>query len=184
MIAFIDFEASSLAKRSYPIEVAWVFEDGREEAHLIHPEPDWIDWDAQAQAIHGIARETLLREGEPAARVAVRMVLALDGHELVASAPSWDGKWLGALLRAGNQPRHRIRLGSSSALRRRSAAELLARNLPPQEATQRAEVLVAALDAQQARAVPAHRALADAREERARWLAACEAARGLAGNAA
>ncbi|RTL19639.1 MAG: transcriptional regulator, partial [Sphingomonadaceae bacterium] len=26
MFVFLDFEASSLAKKSYPIEVAWVFE--------------------------------------------------------------------------------------------------------------------------------------------------------------
>lgn len=34
MLVFLDFEASSLGKRSYPIEVAWVVEDGRSEAHL------------------------------------------------------------------------------------------------------------------------------------------------------
>jgi hypothetical protein len=39
MIVFLDFEASSLARHSYPIEVAWVFEDGASEAHLIRPAP-------------------------------------------------------------------------------------------------------------------------------------------------
>ena len=39
MLVFLDFEASSLGKRSYPIEVGWVFEDGRSEAHLIRPAP-------------------------------------------------------------------------------------------------------------------------------------------------
>ena len=39
MLVFLDFEASSLAKRGYPIEVAWVFEDGRAESHLIRPAP-------------------------------------------------------------------------------------------------------------------------------------------------
>ena len=39
MLAFVDFEASSLAKDSYPVEVAWVFEDGACEGHLIRPAP-------------------------------------------------------------------------------------------------------------------------------------------------
>lgn len=35
MSVSLDFEASSLAKLSQPIEVAWVFEDGICESHLI-----------------------------------------------------------------------------------------------------------------------------------------------------
>lgn len=88
MIVFLDFEASSLARNSYPIEVGWVFEDGREESHLIRPAPGWTDWDAAAEAIHGIARDTLEREGAPHDVVARRMVEVLDGHQLHASAPS------------------------------------------------------------------------------------------------
>jgi hypothetical protein len=37
MRVFLDFEASSLGKNGYPIEVGWVFEDGACEAHLIRP---------------------------------------------------------------------------------------------------------------------------------------------------
>ena len=51
MIVFLDFEASSLSDDSYPIEVGWVFEDGRTEAHLIRPAPAWTDWDPAAEAI-------------------------------------------------------------------------------------------------------------------------------------
>ena len=46
MRVFLDFEASSLSKDSYPIEVGWAGEDGSTEAHLIRPAPDWTDWDA------------------------------------------------------------------------------------------------------------------------------------------
>jgi hypothetical protein len=35
MIVFLDFEASSLAKRGFPIEIAWIFESGEGEAHLL-----------------------------------------------------------------------------------------------------------------------------------------------------
>jgi hypothetical protein len=37
MRTFLDFEASSLSDESYPVEVAWVFEDGHAESHLIRP---------------------------------------------------------------------------------------------------------------------------------------------------
>jgi hypothetical protein len=100
VLVFLDFEASSLAKRGYPIEVAWVFEDGTSKSHLIHPAPGWDDWDEEAEAIHGIARETLMRDGTPHGVVARRMVGQLTDHDLLASAPSWDGKWLSALLRS------------------------------------------------------------------------------------
>src|SRR3954465_931964 len=91
MRVFLDFEASSLADRSYPIEVGWVFEDGRAEAHLIRPAPQWTDWDLEAETLHGIARARLEADGEPHRLVAQRMVEALTGHALYASAPSWDG---------------------------------------------------------------------------------------------
>lgn len=43
MKVFLDFEASSLSDQSYPVEVAWVFQDGRTESHLINPAPEWVD---------------------------------------------------------------------------------------------------------------------------------------------
>lgn len=97
MNVFLDFEASSLSDRSYPIEVAWVFEDGQCESYLIAPAPAWSEWDPDAERIHGIARETLVQEGTAHEFVAARMVEALSGHALFASAPSWDGKWMSAV---------------------------------------------------------------------------------------
>ena len=105
MHVFLDFEASSLGKTSYPIEVAWVFEDGRGEAHLIRPAEGWTDWDARAEAIHHIPQAALQRDGSPVEVVAARMIAVLTGHDLYASAPSWDGKWLSTLLRAARLPR-------------------------------------------------------------------------------
>jgi hypothetical protein len=37
---FLDFEASSLRKNGFPIEIGWVFENGAAESHLIRPAPD------------------------------------------------------------------------------------------------------------------------------------------------
>jgi hypothetical protein len=53
MIVFLDFEASSLNKKSFPIEVAWVFQDGRSRSYLIRPAPEWIDWSDEAEEVHG-----------------------------------------------------------------------------------------------------------------------------------
>ena len=66
MIVFLDFEASSLARRGFPIEIAWVFETGEAESHLIRPAADWTEWSAEAESIHGIPRASLERDGRPA----------------------------------------------------------------------------------------------------------------------
>lgn len=179
MLVFLDFEASSLGKRSYPIEVAWVFEDGRFEAHLIRPAPGWEDWDPAAEAIHHIPRVTLLERGEPHDAVAGRMIDQLTGHELLASAPSWDGKWLSTLLRAAGLPRHSLRLGSSHDAQRDAARAALAGRLPPAALDAAVEDLLVHAEMGD-RAQPAHRALADATEERDRWLAVRAAARAYA----
>ena len=168
MLVFLDFEASSLAKKSYPIEVAWVFEDGRDESHLIRPPAQWDDWDAAAEAIHLIPRATLESDGTPHDVVARRMVEVLSGHQLFASAPSWDGKWLSALLRAAKLPRHALRLRDTEEAQRETATAILR---PAVSAAELGRVVsdVVTLAEVRDRDVPAHRALADAREEWERW---------------
>ena len=169
MHVFIDFEASSLAKTGYPIEVGWVFEDGASENHLIRPAPQWSDWDAEAEAIHKISRETLAAEGSPHDEVARRLVAALTGHQVYASAPSWDGKWLSALLRAAGLPRHAIRLRDTEVAQHESAVAILTGLLPPAERILRVRAIMARVRAEgQARPVR-HRAVADAEEELRRW---------------
>lgn len=168
MIVFLDFEASGLGKRGFPIEVGWVREDGAAEEHLIRPAPDWDEWDLEAERVHGIPRERLEREGEPHDAVARRMVEALTGHDLYASAPSWDGQWLSRLLRAAGLPRHALRLRDTEEAREAAALAALAE--AGADPARRGEVLRAVLDevAEEAReAAPAHRALADARREMA-----------------
>ena len=175
MLVFLDFEASSLAKLSYPIEVAWVFEDGREESHLIRPAAQWTDWDAAAEAIHHISRAQLEAEGTAYDVVAQRMVAALTGHDLFASAPSWDGKWLSALLRAAKLPRHALRLRDTEEAQRATATAIL-RDVVPAALLGRAVAEVVTLAEVRDREVPAHRALADARDEWERWCVVKRAA--------
>ncbi|MFT8246485.1 hypothetical protein [Roseomonas sp. BN140053] len=44
MLYFLDLEASSLHYGGFPIEVAWVAEDGVGEVHPISPAPGWGEW--------------------------------------------------------------------------------------------------------------------------------------------
>jgi len=169
MLVFLDFEASSLARHSYPIEVAWVFEDGASEAHLIRPAPGWDDWDTAAEAIHHIPRATLLAEGVAHDVVARRMVEQLAGHDLTASAPSWDGKWLSTLLRAAGLPRHNLRLRDSDAAQREAARATLRDIVPADRLDATVESIFIHAIAARAGLVTAHRALADAQQERERW---------------
>lgn len=180
MLVFLDFEASSLGKKGYPIEVAWVFEDGRSEAWLIRPAPSWTDWCQAAEAIHHIDRETLLREGTPHDAVARRMVQELAGHDLVASAPSWDGKWMSALLRAAGLPRHSLRLGDSDDALHACAAAILAPVIPADKLEKVIADLLIRAAIRAPGHQPAHRALADAQEEFEGWRAVRDAANALA----
>ena len=170
MRVFLDFEASSLHEDGYPIEVGWVFEDGRSEAHLIKPAPNWTDWDAGAQALHKISRARLEAEGAAHDAVARRLLEALGPHVVYASAPSWDGKWLSVLLRKAGLPRHAMRLKDSDEAHLEAAREILAPSIAPSR-----------LDAAMANAIqrardeagdePTHRAVEDAERERRIWLA-------------
>ena len=66
-------------------------------------------------------RQELENNGTPHDMVARIMVDALSGHDLLASAPSWDGKWLSTILRAAGFHRHSLRLRrSDDAYRGRS----------------------------------------------------------------
>jgi len=180
MLVFLDFEASSLSNHSYPIEVGWVFEDGRSDEYLIKPATNWTDWDPRAQAIHNIPRERLVREGVSHIEVAQRMVADLAGHDLLASAPSWDGKWLSALLRAANFPRGSLRLRDSDDAHRECATAILAPLVPTELLVPTVDNLLVLTEIRAPGQAPAHRALADAVEEQQRWLAVRAAALKLA----
>jgi hypothetical protein len=169
MRVFLDFEASSLRKNGFPIEVGWVFENGVSENHLIRPAPDWSEWDPKAEAIHGIPRATLLAEGRPHDVVANRMVDLLSPHDLYASAPSWDGKWLSLLLRSSGFPRHTLRLKDTEEAQFESVAEILRSAVPPDQLDARVRAIMAIVRAEGEKRPVRHRAVADAEEELLRW---------------
>ena len=166
MIVFLDFEASSLSKTSYPIEIGWVFEDGQTASFMIKPAPDWTDWSDEAEQIHKISRAMLAAEGVEVNVVATAMIEALQGHTLYASAPSWDGKWLSVLLRSAGYPRHALRLVDSERAFQEAAREILGLNAPEDQI----EELVTQCMQNKELSQPVHRALADAKAEHACWL--------------
>ena len=170
MRVFLDFEASSLNDDGYPIEVGWVFEDGRSESYLITPAPNWVDWDPGAEALHGISRATLKAEGVSHDLVAHRLLDSLSDHVVYASAPSWDGKWLSVLFRAAGIPRHAMRLRDTDEAYVEAAIEVLSANLPLAEVSTIAKEIVGhTLEGAEQRPV-SHRALADAEQARQIWL--------------
>lgn len=97
---FLDFEASSLTTRSYPIQVAWSLEDGSIESHIINPAHvrGWDDWDDCAEDVHGFTREFLIKNGEHPSFVRDRLLQALGGNRVYTDAVGADGFWLNRLL--------------------------------------------------------------------------------------
>lgn len=165
MPVFLDFEASSLSKHGYPVEVAWVFEDGRSRSFLIRRIPGWTDWSSEAEALHGISRDQLDLEGVDVSVIVDEMVTTLADQDLCASAPSWDGKWLSALLRAAGHPRHELRLRKSGQALLGAAEAVLGCSVSEKELTD----LVNDVIAQSEPAASPHRALPDALLELERW---------------
>lgn len=166
MRAFLDFEASSLSDASYPIEVGWVLEDGREQGMLIRPAPQWQDWDPEAEAMHGISRAMLEQQGVHHEEVCGRLVELFRDHRVYASAPSWDGHWLSMLLRAAGRRRHLIRLSGDTEDLFAGAAR---QRLGPEAAETEIAAMVAAARAVADKEPAPHRALADARREWQTW---------------
>lgn len=105
----IDIEASGFGAGSYPIEIGVVLGDGRTHCRLIRPQSDWTHWDAAAQAVHQLDRDTLQRVGRPAAEVAHWLNGLLHGRVVYSDAWGHDYAWLSRLYDAAqSQPTFRL----------------------------------------------------------------------------
>jgi len=93
----IDIEASGFGRQSYPIEVGFVRPDGRAFCTLVRPPPHWTHWDAEAERVHGIARDTLLAHGRDVGFVARRLNEELAGLTVYCDGWAHDYPWLAAL---------------------------------------------------------------------------------------
>ncbi|MFB9886485.1 3'-5' exonuclease [Balneatrix alpica] len=98
----LDIEASGFGSGSYPIEVGLALADGSCESFLIRPEPDWTHWSADAEAVHGLKREDLFREGLPPRTVAQQLNRLLSGQIVYTDAWSFDNTWLSLLFYQAN----------------------------------------------------------------------------------
>ncbi|EIZ77657.1 hypothetical protein WSK_3666 [Novosphingobium sp. Rr 2-17] len=98
--ALIDFEASCLPEygHSFPIEVAIARAGGPSRSWLIHPAQQWVfwDWDPAAEALHGITRAMLARDGLPPGQVIGEMADFVRDCDVYADA-DLDQYWLETL---------------------------------------------------------------------------------------
>lgn len=111
MPCFIDFEASSLGTRSYPIEVAFNLEDGKVESYLIDPSgiSYWNDWDSFAESVHKITQGQLRRNGLQPNVIAEIMNERLEGKILYSDVHEYDWIWCQKLFEAaGTTPKFKI----------------------------------------------------------------------------
>lgn len=103
----IDFEASCLPRhgRSYPIEVGVADGAGWSRSWLIRPDSRWDGWTwtAEAEALHGIDRGRLIREGRPARDVMIALNAAASAHRVLADH-DLDRQWLATLADAAGIP--------------------------------------------------------------------------------
>lgn len=95
--AIIDLEASGFGRGSYPIEVGVALEDGTVHELLIAPAEGWDHWDEQAEKIHGISRDHLIKNGKTVREVAIHLNELCAGKTLYSDAWSFDCSWLGRL---------------------------------------------------------------------------------------
>jgi DNA polymerase III epsilon subunit-like protein len=111
----IDVEASGFGRGSYPLEVGVVLPDGSRHCYLITPARGWKHWDDDAEALHGISRETLSAYGRPLREVAWRLNELLLNKTAYSDAWSFDMSWLGKLFDAADIPQ-RFRIADLSEL--------------------------------------------------------------------
>jgi DNA polymerase-3 subunit epsilon len=101
-LVFIDFQASSLERGSWPIEIgiAQVRSDGSVyvQSNFIRPHPSWPEklWSPASAQIHGIPRRRL-DSAHTAEIIAAEYLELIAGKTRVSDAPKFDNRWLDML---------------------------------------------------------------------------------------
>ncbi|GAB6967152.1 hypothetical protein JCM25156A_11890 [Komagataeibacter kakiaceti JCM 25156] len=167
---FVDIEASSLSNRSYPIEIGWVDENGKGEAHLILPPSHWTDWSEEAERLHGISYGTLVREGLAADIVVERFLVVASNRRLVSDAPEFDKRWLERLCRQAGKKAPPV-LPVETAWAEAMEKTLNAFTSPQEKADHAFSCLARAKQRAMTNSPVLHRAMADARHLWAVWSA-------------
>lgn len=97
MIATLDIEASGIHVESYPIEVGISLPDGKTWCSLIKPAQSWTYWSQEAENIHGISYEELIKNGKSPTEVAGKLNELLTSHTAYSDCWVLDQPWLTTL---------------------------------------------------------------------------------------
>lgn len=95
--AIIDMEASGFGRGSYPIEVGLALPNRVSYCSLIRPAAHWTHWDPEAEQLHHITPEQLLRFGKPPAEIAMALNRLLHGRVVYSDGWANDYSWLALL---------------------------------------------------------------------------------------
>jgi hypothetical protein len=105
----IDFEASCLPQfgRSFPIEIGLASSLGWSRSWLIQPHESWATWvwTQEAQALHGLTPDRLMREGWPVRDVARLLRMAVGSCNVIADS-YLDDDWSRTLFTAAGEAAH------------------------------------------------------------------------------
>jgi hypothetical protein len=93
----LDIEASGFGKNSYPIEVGFIDESSSTWCALIKPEENWRHWDLNAENMHDISRECLLKYGKSAKLVAEALNERLRNKTVYSDGWMHDFTWISLL---------------------------------------------------------------------------------------
>jgi len=101
-ITTLDIEASGIHPESYPIEIGILLPDGESYCSLIKPIPQWSYWDEQAEAVHGLSRQSVCDNGRSVIEVAKALNTYLEGRTVYCDCWVLDKPWLQRLFEAAN----------------------------------------------------------------------------------
>lgn len=93
----LDIEASGFGKNSYPIEVGFIDESLNTWCSLIKPEDDWHHWDSEAERMHFISRDCLIKHGKSAKLVAQMLNEQLQNKTVYSDGWMHDFTWISLL---------------------------------------------------------------------------------------
>jgi len=92
----IDFEASGLSKKSYPIEVG-ITNGTNNYSAIIKPMLHWNYWEKEAELVHNIPRSELENNGILAEIVTADLNNLVGNDTVYCDCVNWDGFWLNVL---------------------------------------------------------------------------------------
>ncbi|MFQ3235596.1 MAG: hypothetical protein ACI9C4_001158 [Paraglaciecola sp.] len=90
----IDIEASGFGCDSYPIEIGVALSTTQRFCRLIRPQPDWLHWSKEAEALHGISRSVLVDKGVSVSQVCQELNQLLQTQTVFSDGWVVDSPWL------------------------------------------------------------------------------------------